>query len=73
MPLRTVPPPDFSWLRPSDRPSDQEIDAYAHIIANSEGYPPEPGGMRLHHEAELQLWTWRAMNRTPPKTQRRRC
>jgi hypothetical protein len=52
-------PPGFSWLRPAYRPSDQEVDAYAHIIANAEGYPAEASAARLHREAELQLWIWR--------------
>jgi hypothetical protein len=53
-------PPAFSFLRPAYRPSPQEVDAYAHIIANAEGYPPECAESRLHDEAELQLWIWRA-------------
>ena len=57
-------PPDFSWLRESCRPSDDEIDAYAHVIANREGYPPENSESRLHDEAELQLWIWRVENRS---------
>ena len=56
-------PPGFSWLRPAYRPSDQEVDAYAHIIANAEGYPPELCDARLHDEAELQLWIWRTETR----------
>jgi hypothetical protein len=65
-------PPGFSWLRGVERPSDQEVDTYAHLIANAEGYPPESMAERLHAEAELQLWTWRAENRTRPPAQRRR-
>ncbi len=56
-------PPGFAWLRPAYRPSDQEVDAYAHVIANAEGYPQESSGARLHAEAELQLWIWRTETR----------
>ncbi len=52
-------PPEFSWLRASYRPTEAEVDAYAHLIANSEGYPSPSGGSRLFDEAELQLWIWR--------------
>lgn len=52
-------PPEFSWLRATYRPSDQEVDAYAHLIANVEGYPSSAERSRLLEEAELQLWTWR--------------
>lgn len=52
-------PPDFSWLPAADRPSEREIDTYAHLIANAEGYPPPTSGSRLFDEAELQLWIWR--------------
>ena len=55
-------PPGFSWLREDYRPSDQEVDAYAHVIANAEGYPSVTSDTRLHDEAELQLWIWRAEN-----------
>lgn len=60
------PPPGFSWLRPAYRPTAQEVDAYAHVIANAEGYPPESTGVRLFREAELQLWTWRSETRQRP-------
>ena len=61
MPLSAAAlPPAFSWLRPADRPSAQEVDTYAHLIANREGYPSESAGARLLEEAELQLWIWRA-------------
>lgn len=63
-------PPEFSWLHPAHRPTDQEIDTYAHMIANVEGYPGEDSAARLHREAELQLWSWRAENRHPPKARR---
>jgi len=52
-------PPGFSWLRATYRPSDQEVDTYAHFIANAEGYPTDAVQSRLLEEAELQLWTWR--------------
>jgi hypothetical protein len=58
-------PPELSWLHPAYRPTDQEIDAYAHIIANAEGIPGESSAERLHREAELQLWIWRTENRQP--------
>ena len=53
-------PPGFSWLNPAYRPSEEEVDEYAHVIANAEGYPAESSAMRLYREAELQLWIWRA-------------
>lgn len=59
-------PPDFSWLHPAYRPSDREIDAYAHIIAHAEGCPCESAAPRLRDEAELQLWIWRAETRRRP-------
>ena len=52
-------PPEFSWLRASYRPTEAEVDAYAHLIANLEGYPSPTIGSRLFDEAELQLWIWR--------------
>jgi hypothetical protein len=52
-------PPDFSWLRASYRPSEKEVDTYAHFIANAEGYPHPSSDSRLFDEAELQLWIWR--------------
>ena len=52
-------PPDFSWLRASSRPTEKEVDTYAHLIANAEGYPHPSSGSRLFDEAELQLWIWR--------------
>lgn len=64
------PSPDFAWLRPAYRPSDQEVDAYAHIIANAEGYPEESDAARLLHEAALQLWIWRSENRRRPPRRR---
>jgi hypothetical protein len=62
----TPVPSGFSWLRPAYRPSNQEVDAYAHIIANAEGYPGESSAARLHREAELQLWIWRNETRQRP-------
>ena len=59
-------PPGFSWLLPAYRPSEKEVDAYAHIIANAEGYPGESNASRLHREAELQLWAWRTENKRRP-------
>ena len=52
-------PPEFSWLRATARPSESEVDTYAHLIANTEGYPAPTSGSRLFDEAELQLWIWR--------------
>ena len=52
-------PPEFSWLRATYRPSEKEVDTYAHLIANAEGYPHPSSGSRLFDEAELQLWIWR--------------
>ena len=56
-------PPGFSWLRSAPRPTAQEVSAFAHLIANAEGYPSEPANSHLLEEAELQLWTWRADRR----------
>ena len=63
-------PPDLAWLHPAHRPTDQEVDAYAHIIANVEGYPEGENTARLHREAELQLWIWCSENRKPLGMQR---
>ncbi len=65
-PSPDFPPPEFSWLSPSCRPSPTEVDTYARLITAAEGEPPEfvP---RHRQEAELQLWIWR--NEThPPDT-----
>jgi hypothetical protein len=56
-------PPDFSWLRSTYRPSDQEVDTFAHLIAHREGYPSADGNSRLFDEAELQLWAGRTEER----------
>lgn len=56
-------PSDFSWLRACDRPTALEVDAYTHIIAHAEGFPPASEARRLREEAELQLWIWRTENR----------
>jgi hypothetical protein len=63
-------PPDLAWLHPAHRPTDQEVDAYAHMIANIEGYPEDENTARLHREAELQLWIWRSENQKPLGMQR---
>jgi hypothetical protein len=59
-------PPGFSWLRPAYRPSPQEVDAYAHLIADTEGILSETDASRLYEEAELQLWIWRHETRQRP-------
>lgn len=64
-------PPGFAWLRASDRPSDREVDTYAHYIANAEGYPTDVERSRLLEEAELQLWTWRTAMRKRARRPRR--
>jgi hypothetical protein len=56
-------PPGFSWLRAAYRPSPQEVETYAQIIADAEGIPVESEAPRLLDEAELQLWAWRTVNR----------
>jgi hypothetical protein len=56
-------PRGFSWLRAAYRPSAQEVDTYAQIIADAEGVPAEIETERLYDEAELQLWAWRTVNR----------
>lgn len=40
------------------RPSPDEVDAYAQLIAEREGCSPES----IRNEAELQLWVWHAEN-----------
>jgi hypothetical protein len=47
-----------TWLSPSDRPSPQEVETYAHLIQAFENHPPESFHSCLR-EAELQLWSWR--------------
>jgi hypothetical protein len=64
-------PPEFSWLRASYRPSEKEVDTYAHLIANAEGYPHPTSGSRLFDEAELQLWIWRNEMRKRANARRR--
>src|SRR5437868_4330863 len=56
-------PPGFSWLRQAYRPSPQEVDAYAHLIADAEGIFSETDASRFYDEAELQLWIWRSETR----------
>lgn len=65
-------PPGFSWLKPAYRPTEEEVDEYAHVIANAEGYPAESNAVRLHREAELQLWIWRAETRQRARLGERR-
>ena len=62
LPISSLPP-GLSFLRPAYRPTDDEIDEYAHVIANAEGVSDESEALRLYREAELQLWLWRAENR----------
>ena len=64
-------PPEFSWLRATYRPSEKEVDTYAHLIANAEGYPHPSSGSRLFDEAELQLWIWRHEMRKRASDRRR--
>lgn len=64
-------PPGFSWLRATCRPSPQEVDAYAQIIAEAEGRPSDEPDAQLHDQAELQLWIWRTeTRRRTPRTAR---
>ena len=61
-------PSEFSWLRATYRPSDREVDVYAHLIANAEGYPTAASNSHLLEEAELQLWAWRTeMRKRAPR------
>jgi hypothetical protein len=48
---------EFSWLSPASRPSEREIETYAHIINAVERHPPERLAEAVR-EAELQLWVW---------------
>jgi hypothetical protein len=62
---------DFSFLSRACRPSRQEVDRYANFIAAAEGSDTESPDTRWH-EAELQLWLWRAENRPQPTRKARR-
>lgn len=64
-------PPGGPWLRAAYRPSPQEIEAYAQIIADAEGVPDQSETARLLDEAELQLWAWRTENRRRDARSRR--
>jgi hypothetical protein len=55
-------PAEFSFLSRASRPSRKEVDTYAELIAATEGGALESPEAR-RHEAELQLWLWRAENR----------
>lgn len=63
-------PIGFSWLSPTYRPSEEEIETYAAIIAAREGEPPEHAA-QFRREAELQLWVWHNETRQRPKRRRR--
>jgi len=56
-------PAEFSCLRAMYRPTPQEVDVYAQLIADNEGIPTLAESSRLHDEAELQLWVWRSETR----------
>lgn len=56
-------PPGLDWLRPTYRPSAEEVAAYAEFIAVAEGHPDRAADDHLREEAELQLWIWRAETR----------
>lgn len=64
-------PLGFSWLSPADRPTDEEIDVYAAMIAAKEGMPRECAD-EFRREAELQLWVWHSETHAPPARARRR-
>lgn len=49
--------PDFAWLSRTYRPSPQEVETYAELIAAAEN-PQLKSAETLRHEAELQLWVW---------------
>lgn len=59
----SAPPPGFSWLRATYRPSAEEVAAYAEVIALAEGQPELAADAHLRQEAELQLWIWRTETR----------
>ncbi len=59
-------PAGFSWLSPAYRPSPEEIQTYATLIAAREGEPPEHVD-KFKREAELQLWVWHNETRQRPK------
>ena len=64
-------PAEFSWLSKTYRPSPQEVEAYAGLIAAVEGEEARSAEAR-RREAELQLWIWRAENRRRSSTLPRR-
>jgi hypothetical protein len=64
-------PIGFSWLSPAHRPSPEEIETYAALIAAREGIPAEFAD-EFRREAELQLWVWRSENDSRPNPPRRR-
>jgi hypothetical protein len=54
-------------LSPAYRPTRDEIETYAELIAANEGMPPDHVG-DLKREAELQLWVWRTeTHQRPPR------
>lgn len=66
-------PAGLDWLRPTYRPSTEEVTAYAEFIAVAEGHPDRATDDHLRDEAELQLWIWRAETRTrTPRSNRPR-
>jgi hypothetical protein len=68
MPLPPQLPSGFSFLSPACRPTPQEVDTYASIIAAVEG--ADAPAEERRREAELQLWIWR--NEMRPRSSRRR-
>lgn len=62
-------PIGFSWLSPAYRPSHDEVDTYAALIAANEGAPPEAAQV-YRGQAELQLWVWRTENHLRPARRR---
>ena len=64
-------PPELAWLPKDSRPSPQEVETYAHLIANAEGDRFESPEAVLQ-QAELQLWVWNAEQRRRAPVRRRR-
>jgi len=62
---KSMLPADFNLFSPACRPSAQEIETYARLIAEADGeFGPDDERRR---QAELQLWLWRSENRRPAR------
>jgi hypothetical protein len=71
MPIASSLSPSFEWLSPACRPTPQEVQRYANLIADVEGEFAESPESRFR-QAELQLWIWRNETRLRSPQRRRR-